>query len=243
MDGKSYFYKESNFPNLNYFFFVPKDNDIQNAVNSNGPIFDFFRSKITTTQQYQKKRNEPIKTKRTFVNLFTNYLSFFFTQVVKGKRFITEDKSIKFEAKTKSNGSIHIDPKDISFKDNKNINYSSLDLINFDPNFQNIPTYHYEKVDDKLILTICIATSSVKQSINKNLIKITDLKWKVLKSQNDEAQEKEGYFQSHTQEVPELLIQIPKELGILQKKSKLLSNEKGFLKFEYTFEKEDSDSD
>ena len=194
MDGKSYFYKESNFPNLNYFFFVPKDNDIQNAVNSNGPIFDFFRSKITTTQQYQKKRNEPIKTKRTFVNLFTNYLSFFFTQVVKGKRFITEDKSIKFEAKKRSNGSIHIDPIDISFKDNKNINYSSIDLINFDPNFQNVPKYHYEKVDDKLILTICIATSSVDQSINKNIIKITDLKRRVLKSQNDEAQEKEGYF-------------------------------------------------
>ena len=69
------------------------------------------------------------------------------------------------------------------------------------------------------------------------------MKWKVLKSQDDEAQQKKGFFQSHTQEVPELLIQIPKELGTLQKKGKLLSNEKGFLKFEFPFEQEDSDSD
>jgi hypothetical protein len=33
MDGKSYFYKEKNFPNINYFFFVPKDDDIQNVIN------------------------------------------------------------------------------------------------------------------------------------------------------------------------------------------------------------------
>jgi hypothetical protein len=243
MDGKSYFYKEKNFPNINYFFFVPKDNDIQHVINFNSSMFDFFRSKIITSQQYSKKKDNPKEKKRTFVNMFTNYLSFFFTQVVKGKRFITENNSVKFEAKTMHGGSIHIDPKDISFKDNKNINFSSIDLINFDPKFKNEPKYYYEKVDDKLILTLNIAAASIKQSVSKNIIKITDMKWKVLKSQDDVAQQKKGFFQTHTQEVPELLIQIPKELGTLQKKGKLLSNEKGFLKFEFPFEKEDSDSD
>ena len=55
LDGKSYFYKEKNFPNIN--FFAPKDNDIQNIINSNGSVFDYFRYKITkiiTAQKYHK---------------------------------------------------------------------------------------------------------------------------------------------------------------------------------------------
>ena len=88
--------------------------------------------------------------------MFTNYLSFFFIQVVKGILFIKEDNWVKFEAKS-IRGSIFSNPKGISLKDNKNINFSSINLINFDPKFKNEPKYYYEKVDDKLILTLNIA--------------------------------------------------------------------------------------
>jgi hypothetical protein len=51
-----------------------------------------------------------------------------------------------------------------------------------------------------------------------------------LKSQKDENQQKKGFFQFHKQEKTELLINIPKDLGALQKNVIYYLMKKAFLK-------------
>ena len=238
------------FQNIHFFNFLIPSSDCENIegiIDLNKLLFNFFSSKISVSKSTAGESKLNSKND-VFLTILTDYLSFFFTQVIEGKKREKNDKGLEFNIK-EDDTSITLNHDYTNFEESMKI--ISPGLLTLNPYFSNIPQYSYEITENEDDTQECHI--SFKICPNKTKIDPTKFKdetnsitvsfeRKAVKN-NEDIKDCKFYFTSHSKETNNFTVFINHEGRKMDKKHSSLESKNGIFKLVYKLEEQDEDSD